>query len=66
MKVKEAPLYERIKESLDGRTQRWLCFNARIAEADLSRKMNGKLAFSQKEIDRINELLNTDFKPEAI
>ena len=62
MEIKtELRLHERIKEALDGRTQRWLSLNAKIPESDLSRKMQGKLLFTDAEITRINEALKTDF-----
>ena len=62
MKTKtELRLHERIKEALDGRTQRWLSLNAKIPESELSRKMQGKLLFTDPEISRINEALKTDF-----
>ncbi len=62
MEIKtELRLHERIKESLDGRTQRWLSLNAKIPESELSRKMQGKLLFTDAEITRINEALKTDF-----
>ena len=62
MEIKtELRLHERIKEALDGRTQRWLSLNAKIPESELSRKMQGKLLFTNLEISRINEALKTDF-----
>ena len=62
MEIKtELRLHERIKEALDGRTQRWLSLNAKIPESELSRKMQGKLLFTDAEITRINETLKTDF-----
>ena len=62
MEIKtESRLHERIKEALDGRTQRWLSLNAKIPESELSRKMQGKLLFTDAEITRINESLKTDF-----
>ena len=62
MEIKtELRLHERIKEALDGRTQRWLSLNAKIPESELSRKMQGKLLFTDAEIARINEALKTDF-----
>jgi hypothetical protein len=61
MEIKtELRLHERIKEALDGRTQRWLSLNAKIPESELSRKMQGKLLFTDAEITRINEALKTD------
>ncbi len=62
MEIKtELRLHERIKEALDGRTQRWLSLNAKIPESELSRKIQGKLLFTDAEITRINEALKTDF-----
>jgi hypothetical protein len=62
MEIKtELRIHERIKEALDGRTQRWLSLNAKIPESELSRKMQGKLLFTDAEITRINEALKTDF-----
>ena len=62
MEIKtELRLHERIKEALDGSTQRWLSLNAKIPESELSRKMQGKLLFTDAEITRINEALKTDF-----
>ena len=49
---------EQIKEALDGRTQRWLSFEVRIAEQELSKKMNGVLEFTDKDISSIEERLN--------
>ena len=53
---------EQVKVALDGRTQRWLSFGARISEYDLSKKLNGTLDFSQEELDRINEVLKSEIK----
>jgi hypothetical protein len=62
MEIKtELKLHERIKEALDGRTQRWLSLNAKIPESELSRKMQGKLLFTDAEVARISEALKTDF-----
>lgn len=58
--TKELSIPDQIKVALDGRSQRWLCFNAKIAESELSRKMNGKDLFTAKEIQRINDLLNSN------
>ena len=61
MEIKtELKLHEKIKEALDGRTQRWLSLNAKIPESELSRKMQGKLLFTDAEISRISEALKTD------
>lgn len=53
---------EQVKKALDGRTQRWLSFEARIAESDLSRKMKGELDFTDEELERISARLNVKFK----
>lgn len=53
---------EQVKKAMDGRTQRWLSFEARIPEADLSKKMNGGLEFTEDEISRINETLKSGIK----
>lgn len=53
---------EQIKVALDGRTQRWLSFEVKIAEQDLSKKMNGQLEFSEKELEAIEERLNFKFE----
>lgn len=49
---------DQIKKALDGRTQRWLSFEVRIAEQELSKKMNGSMEFSYAELERIEERLN--------
>lgn len=51
-------LEQQIEKALDGRTQRWLSFEVRIPEAELSKKINGKMEFTQQEINRINERLS--------
>jgi len=53
---------EQVKIALDGRTQRWLSFSARIPEADLSKKINGVWEFTDEEISRINQVLNCKIK----
>lgn len=52
------PIEEQIKEAMDGRTQRWLSLEVKIAEAELSKKLNGSLTFTEQEIARIQERLN--------
>ena len=49
---------EQIKTALDGRTQRWLSFEVRIPEPDLSKKMQDKAPFTEQEIKDIEERLN--------
>jgi hypothetical protein len=49
---------EQVSKALDGRTQRWLSFEVRIPEPDLSKKMKGTLEFTQEELKKIEERLN--------
>lgn len=53
---------EQIKIALDGRTQRWLSFEVRIPEPDLSKKMKGVIEFDQKELEAIETRLNFKFE----
>lgn len=53
---------EQVDKALDGRTQRWLALKAQIPETELSRKMNGKVDFTEEELKKINELLEVDIK----
>lgn len=62
MQKEKVSIPDQIKVALDGRTQRWLSFEARIAEQDLSKKMNGKLEFSEDEVNRINEALKVEIE----
>ena len=52
---------EQIKVALDGRTQRWLSFEIRLAEDLLSKKMNGAVEFTEKELIAIEERLKFKF-----
>ena len=60
--VKEKLLHEKIAEqiviALDGRTKRWLSFEIRVAEQDLSRKFKGTNDWKEEEIEKIETLLN--------
>lgn len=49
---------DQIIKALDGRTQRWLSFEARIGEAEISKKLKGKLKWTDEELGRIEERLN--------
>lgn len=64
-KTKAATIQQQIITALDGRTQRWLSFRAQIPESDLSKKMNDKDEFTQEEVDRINEVLNSSITLKA-
>ena len=58
----ETSIPEQIKVALDGRTQRWLSFEVRIAEQELSRKMNGTVEFTDAELESIEKRLDFKFK----
>ncbi len=62
MEKVELTIPEQIKIALDGRTQRWLSFKVEIPESDFSKKMNGVLAFTKEEIERINNRLSVNIK----
>lgn len=49
---------EQIRRALDGRTQRWLSFEVKIAEPELSKKMKGHIDFTPEELAKIEERLN--------
>jgi hypothetical protein len=51
-------IVDQIKKAMDGRTQRWLSFEVRIPEYDLSRKMNGSMPFTEQELNKIQERLS--------
>lgn len=53
---------EQVYKAMDGRTQRWLALQVAIPESDLSRKMKGKMDFTEQEINAINELLKVEIK----
>lgn len=53
---------EQIKIALDGRTQRWLSFEVRIPEIELSKKMNDVIPFTDEDIAKINERLSANIK----
>lgn len=52
---------EQVTTALDGRTQRWLSFEVRIPEVELSKKMNGNLEFTPDDLKKIEERLNFQF-----
>jgi hypothetical protein len=59
MEDKKLTIAEQVRIALDGRTQRWLSFEVRIPEPDLSRKMKGEMNFMPDEIERINTRLGS-------
>ena len=58
-------IIEQVEKAMDGRTQRWLAFNTRIPETDLSKKMNGKMPFTQEDLDKINSVFEVNIQLEA-
>jgi hypothetical protein len=50
---------QQVEIALDGRTQRWLALQIRMPETDLSKKMNGKVEFTEEEIKQINTILKS-------
>lgn len=58
----EISIPDQIKTALDGRTQRWLSFEVRIPEPDLSKKMKGTLDFTEEELKSIQERLKFNIK----
>lgn len=58
----ETTISEQIRTALDGRTLRWLSFEIRMPETQLSKKMNFHENFSQEDIDKINARLSSKIK----
>lgn len=60
--LKEKFLHEKIAEqitkALDGRTKRWLSFEIRVVEQDLSRKFKGTSEWKDEELEKIESVLN--------
>lgn len=56
------PLCDQVEKALDGRTQRWLALQIAVPESDMSKKMNGKMDFTDDEIRAINTLLKAKIK----
>lgn len=56
------PLEQRIKDKMDGRTQRWLSQKTGISEDKLSNKFTRITPFTDEDLKLINEALQTDFK----
>jgi hypothetical protein len=62
MDTTSATIPNQVRAALDGRTQRWLSFEIRMPETDLSKKLNGELDFTQEELDKINERLKSNIQ----
>jgi plasmid maintenance system antidote protein VapI len=60
-KIKEnKSIGEQIKDHFTN--QSWLAAQTGISEAQLSRKMKGRIDWTQDDLDKINKLLGTSFK----
>jgi len=62
MKKEKLSIPEQVKIALDGRTQRWLSFEIRIPEPELSQKMKGSIQFTEQELEKISNRLNFKFE----
>lgn len=62
MEKLKVPIPEQVTKALDGRTQRWLSFEVRIPEQELSKKMNFVLDFTSEDLEKIEERLNFKFE----
>jgi hypothetical protein len=66
LSVKEKTLNQKISDKIRyamvGRTQRWLSDQTLIPEDRLSNKMRSRTKWTQEDLDKINKVLNTDFK----
>lgn len=60
-KNKSKAIGDQIKLLLS-RNQRWLSDQICMREPLLSEKINGRKDFTQEELDKINKVLNTNFK----
>lgn len=58
--VEDKPLHKRILEAMDGRRNNWLSEKTGINKAQISRILNG-LKPTEPQLQKINEVLNTDF-----
>lgn len=62
MKKVKVSIPEQVTKALDGRTQRWLSFEIRMPEQELSKKMNGVLLFTEDDLKKIEDRLNFKFE----
>lgn len=56
-KISDKKIGEKIRDSLDGRTQRWLSKKVSIPEVELSNKINGFKKFEEEDLVKIAESL---------
>ena len=61
MKKTKVSIAEQLAKALDGRTQRWLSFEVRISEQELSKKIKGVIDFKPEELKKIEKRLNFKF-----
>jgi len=64
MAKKDYTFHLKIKELLDGRTNRWLHKKTGIGESELSKILSGRLIPSKSQVEKINWVFGTDFKVE--
>ena len=62
MEKKKISIPEQVSKALDGRTQRWLSFEIRMPEQELSKKMNSIIEFTSDDLKKIEDRLNFKFK----
>lgn len=60
----ETPYHLKVKELMDGRTNRWLNKKTGIAESEISRILSGRLKPTESQVEKINWVFGTDFKVE--
>ncbi len=53
---------DQIRKGLDGRTQLWLCFEIRMGENKLSRKLNGLSEWTDDELQKISARLGIEIQ----
>ena len=58
---KSKSLPESIRTILDGRPNRWLADKSGVHESEISRILKGRLIPTQKQLDKINTALSTNF-----
>lgn len=56
-------IYEHLRD--EGRTQKWLADQLCVSKTHLSQVLLGNRSLSKKVLNKINEVLGTDFKNES-
>lgn len=62
MMKRKKKIHEIWVEKMDGRTNRWLHKKTLIAESEISRILSGRLTPTEKQLEKINEVLNLSVK----